>query len=622
MISLRRRIKPGWGQGLGSLAVPIAALALLSLLASLQYQWIGRISRAEGERLRASLEASTSRFTQDLNGEVALLYISVAANRRPGQDDRGTEDRKAEIRARFQHWASTAPNRNLVRNLYVAEGGPGGLERFNAFDLKTQRFNPSAWPAKLSALHAKLEEKLLDDARPGGLMTIATAEDGAPVIASPQFNPSTVPGRPSASDVRGWSIIELDSAVLASDILPELVQKHFGPEYFVEVRPKDANGKPIFRSPDAPKDETFATPDVKEGIFDVRPSGRTLNQIAAAGGLPGLNFERFRAAFPPGAGPAPDRTPGPPGASGRDRDRSQWWLLARHRKGSLDRAVSEARTRNLAISMAILALMGGSIALLVVSARRAHRLANLQMEFVAGISHELRTPLSVICSAADNLADGLVNREQQIRRYGALIRNEGHRLTDMVEQILGFAGFESGKRKLDRQPVDIRRVLDDAVASCRAEIRDSGCTVETAPSESLPPVLGDATTLTQCFRNLVSNAIKYGKDGGWVGVWASSSGGAVEVTVEDRGPGIAAADLPYIFDPFYRGGKAVSEQIHGAGIGLSLVKRIVEAHSGRVDVDSVEGRGSRFIVRLPAGAGRAAVNGGLPTENGATHTAH
>ena len=119
---------------------------------------------------------------------------------------------------------------------------------------------------------------------------------------------------------------------------------------------------------------------------------------------------------------------------------ARWRLLVKHPAGSLEAAVDAARRRNVLISSGILGLLAASMVMLVVSTRRAQQLARQQMEFVAAVSHELRTPLAVVRSAADNLADGVVHDEEQVRQYGALVRSEGRRLTEMVEQILDMRG--------------------------------------------------------------------------------------------------------------------------------------------------------------------------------------
>jgi signal transduction histidine kinase len=263
------------------------------------------------------------------------------------------------------------------------------------------------------------------------------------------------------------------------------------------------------------------------------------------------------------------------------------------------------RRRNLAISSSVLGILGLSVALLFVSTRRAHDLARQQLEFVATVSHELRTPLAVIRSAADNLADGVVHDETRVRQYGELVRREGVRLTDLVEQILEFAGLQSGERSLARRPVEIDGVLREVAAAAQEAARER-LTVDLALADRLPAVLGDEAALRRVFQNLIGNAVKYGAGAGWVGVEAAADLSRIAVTVRDRGIGIAPGDQERIFDPFYRAADVASAQIQGAGLGLSLVKRIVEAHGGRVTVESAPGTGSAFVVTLPIASGAAA----------------
>jgi signal transduction histidine kinase len=294
-----------------------------------------------------------------------------------------------------------------------------------------------------------------------------------------------------------------------------------------------------------------------------------------------------------------------------------WKLVVTHPSGSLEAAVSSQRRWNLAISSSVLGLLGASMGLLVLATRRAQRLATQQMEFVAAVSHELRTPLAVIRSAAENLADGVVHDEARIRRYGELMRTEGRRLTDMVEQILEFAGIQSGQRGFALRPVGIGPLLQDIVSSSFELIENAGLVVDFDIPPDVPPVLGDAPALRRVFQNLIDNAIKYGAAGGSIYLSARRVGSEVGVTVADRGIGIDAADHARIFEPFYRASDVVAAQMQGAGLGLSLVQRIVLAHGGRVTVKSALREGSAFTVQLPVADERAAVERvpGAHTEN-------
>jgi signal transduction histidine kinase len=221
------------------------------------------------------------------------------------------------------------------------------------------------------------------------------------------------------------------------------------------------------------------------------------------------------------------------------------------------------------------------------------------MEFVATVSHELRTPLAVIRSAAENLADGIVDDQAQVRKYGELVRGEGRRLTDMVEQILEFSGIQSGERLLNPTPVPIASLLRGVLEGSASLAAAAGIDVEQDLPADLPPVVGDEPALRRVFQNLLGNAIKYGAAGGWIRIDARRQGNEVLVTVSDRGIGIDPSDHERIFDPFYRAAAVVEAQIQGAGLGLSLVKRIVEAHGGAISVRSAPGAGAAFTVRLP-----------------------
>jgi signal transduction histidine kinase len=211
--------------------------------------------------------------------------------------------------------------------------------------------------------------------------------------------------------------------------------------------------------------------------------------------------------------------------------------------------------------------------------------------------------VSVIGTAAENLADGLVTDPDRVKRYGTRIQTEARRLGATVERVLLYAGIEAGRAVGHLTPVEVGTVVGDALAASHPAIADAGATVETDVPAGIPPVLADATALRSCVANLIANAIKYGGSNRWVGISATTglSGGRPEVqlAVADRGLGIPASDLPHIFEPFYRGSEAQSRQIHGNGLGLSIVKGIVEAHGGRVSVQSAAGSGSTFVLHLP-----------------------
>jgi len=256
------------------------------------------------------------------------------------------------------------------------------------------------------------------------------------------------------------------------------------------------------------------------------------------------------------------------------------------------------------LSFGVLLLLTFTIGLLTVTSRRAQQVARQQMEFVAGVSHELRTPVAVIKSAAENLSQGVVGNAERVKRYGKVIETEARRLGEMVERVLQYAGIESGLGYGARTPLSPIELVDGAIDSALPMLGPETVNIHREIPDALPSVVGDAAALRSAVQNLVANAVKYGGSDRWVGVKAEEirhhRSSNVRITVSDHGPGIPPNELPHIFDPFYRGGDALSKQIHGNGLGLSLVKRIVNAHGGQVTVVTKPGAGSAFTIELPA----------------------
>jgi signal transduction histidine kinase len=241
---------------------------------------------------------------------------------------------------------------------------------------------------------------------------------------------------------------------------------------------------------------------------------------------------------------------------------------------------------------------------LLLHTRSWRQLAQAQIKFVANVSHEFRTPLTVIRAAAHNLKRGIVHENGQVEQYSKLIIEHADDLTEMVEQILALAGAQKRWPAASHQKLAPSEVLYEAVAATAQETKNADCAVHIELPPSLPPIVGEASALRRVFENLISNAAKHGGQGGWIGISGASHEDTVPPTVEirvaDRGRGIPPDEQAEIFHPFFRGASAQAEQVHGSGLGLSLVREIVEAHGGMVSVDSETGKGTTFTVRLPA----------------------
>jgi signal transduction histidine kinase len=271
-------------------------------------------------------------------------------------------------------------------------------------------------------------------------------------------------------------------------------------------------------------------------------------------------------------------------------------MLAQARRGSLDAVVAQSRRRNLAVSLGVVGVLGASVILLLVTSAREQRLVRQQLEFVASVSHELRTPLAVIRSAGENLADGVVSGAQ-VAEYGDLIQAEGRRLTEMVDRVMDFAGMTGGAAIRSRRRVAAGDAVREAVSSLSYDAAQRQIQVVVEGTD--PAVSGDPAALTTAMRNVVGNAIKYSEPGAEVRVAISSAADTVRIVVSDRGIGIDREDLPHVFEPFYRGRRAVDSQVRGSGVGLSVVRQVVVAHGGRIRVEPREGGGTQVTIDLP-----------------------
>jgi signal transduction histidine kinase len=415
-----------------------------------------------------------------------------------------------------------------------------------------------------------------------------------------------------------WLLVELDRVVLRDRLFPQLSDRYFGDsrssDYEVAVVASGAESPQILFSSGAGFGEDaqmtidatlnlFGPPTVRTGSTQpansVQSAGQYSRPLESALPAAATNMGFYKIRFDPiqivgNAG----------GSSGRNsRD---WQIVAKHRSGSVAAAVARLRYRDLKISFGVLLVLASSVALILFNSQRARRLAMLQMDFVAGVSHELRTPVAAILSISENIVDGVVENEEQLLRYGGMIQNQARLLHHLVEQVLRFATLQRRTTSYTIRELKIPDVVDEVLENMATLIVASGFTVERNIEQDLPPVSGDFGVLSQCLRNLITNAIKYGGQSKWVGIRATASKSGkpelIELAVEDHGIGIDHEDLKHIFEPFYRSPKVMESPVHGTGLGLALAKNFAEAMGGWLTVSSKPGKGSAFTIHLPAAA--------------------
>jgi len=234
------------------------------------------------------------------------------------------------------------------------------------------------------------------------------------------------------------------------------------------------------------------------------------------------------------------------------------------------------------------------------AARAAAEQANrLKDQFLAVVSHELRTPLNAILGWADLLHSGKLDSPKSDRASRAILES-ARRQAQLIDELLDVARIMSGKLRLERSNVDLSEIVHSAIAVVQPVIEAKHINVEIETAPGLTTLYGDGSRLQQVVWNLLSNAVKFTPEGGTVRVHLQTSAGRAELVVGDSGDGIPVEFLPHVFEPFRQADASTTRTHAGLGLGLSIVKQIVEAHGGTVAAENMPaGRGAVFSVRLP-----------------------
>ncbi len=253
------------------------------------------------------------------------------------------------------------------------------------------------------------------------------------------------------------------------------------------------------------------------------------------------------------------------------------------------------------IGAAVLAALAGLLA-----ARRAfyaqHRLSEMKTNFVSSVSHELRAPIASMRLLSESLERGKISDAGKQQEYYRFLVQESRRLTSLIENVLDFSRIEQGRKEYQREPADLDAIVEDTIKLMRPGAAEKQVALARRPLIGPGPLVScDGLALQQALINLIDNAIKHSPPGAKVEVGLEDGApNGVRLWVEDQGPGIPPEEHEKIFERFYRRGSELRRETQGIGIGLTIVKHIVEAHGGRVLVRSAVGQGSRFTIQLPA----------------------
>lgn len=503
-----------------SIVAVIGVIGILTLFVLLQYNWLERIADADRERMKRRVETDTTRFAEDFNREIQSAYFNFQT-----QSDSWKVRDWTEFNERYDYWKGNASYPELVRSFtFVSKDLEAQPMRYNA---RKRAFEASEVTEELDELRARFIDdktfKPVYDDRMALVMPIHEGKMGVERITLRAMHAENPIHK--MPEKFGYLVIMLDPAVINERLLPALVQKYF-PEGDLNVSIASKAGDAIFQTGaivgegDASAPLLSLAPDNfiffsnrellskiegekgKSVVLNQRVESHTLTRTETNGPTSGT----FKIELQRGE----KGEPGKPRTSmmtGTVAGNEPLKLSVQHTAGSVNAFVTGERNKSFLVGLSIYLLLVGSIIAIVLSALRAKRFAQRQIDFVSSISHEFRTPLAVIYSAGENLADGVARDGGQISRYGDLIKDEGKKLSGMVERILEFAGANSGRKKYNFESANIAEITQSALAACVLVLDENDFTVETSIADGLPSIAADIEALSSALQNLILNAV-------------------------------------------------------------------------------------------------------------------
>lgn len=586
--------------GKWQLPLLIFLLLLLPFMAVVQHHYLGKLSEAEKVRLKTNLEIAAKNFSKDFDNELIAIQQTFRLNEDPSI---GFEPR---LHQTYLTWKQTTSFPGLIKDIYFLNTRNVN-PALNIFDIQKGTLSICDWPVELDKI------KMSHPSTSGGgqIMSIYFPETlilNSPPLIMSEYRYNQISDNDTSLSwkiLSDFIIIVLDPDEVRSNLLSSLFRKHFPVQndYQLDIviakenRPDDVF---YFSNPDIDITD-FHNAEVQTEIGQWGQQGKDIRQAEVVK-INSLSMNQspkrkelmtdnndinglFNLISSRKMRPQPEK----------------WELMLKIRNDTLEGILGKSRKRNLFTSYCILAILGISMVMVYVSTRQLGSLARRQLKFVYGVSHELRTPISVIRSAGENLADGLITDADQQKQYGRLIRDEGRRLSSMVENILSFSTLQNGKTTLSFKAARIIDILEECIISRSGSNDLPEPNIKIESDSNVPLVKVDYNSIKIAFNNVIENSIKYSPDDLpiLIRIRYTSSDNELVISFEDNGRGIDAEDLPFIFDPFFRGKNTEEIRTPGNGIGLSLVNDIIKKHGGRIEVESKRYKGTVVSIILP-----------------------
>ena len=623
----------------------------LALLGAVQMAWIGHVSESQRNVALRSLGESLRLVADQIEYETRLLLTTF------GPDADIDQDRRLErYLQRYLSWSELSLHGPVLERILFQEASALHVEGLTELDGPSRQISATVWGDDLEPVRRHIQRTGIEYGPAINSRWLSTwmFHPQATAVFRPIGKALSNPRGDNPFSVAGWLILKLDMTAIRDRLIPEILSDHFGGSgvnhrYTVSISLEGSslytyeptggaaaragsaldriNGYRLRPAHLADGQERSGSSDRDQRLL-LSP-GPVQNVAIRRGGIQRVSLREPADVSRLRRGERDDPVPMHNEGlnernAGTEGDAAfEIWSLpprlfviadeprrlsleARHIEMPFEEAMNLQYKRSLAIGMGLLVLLAGAVAIVTATGRSAASLAEARMEAATSQSHQLRTPLAVILVLADNMARGMLGPGEKVIQYGALIREYGQRLSQIVDRTMQLSAIDSFEERYTLTLLDASKIATDALDEARPLIDGAGFAAECSSAEGLPKVLADAEALRQSIVDLLSNAVKYGLPGRWVKIETSEAAAGrkreVRIRVYDRGPGIPREDTDKIFEPYYRVGSDVNSSIPGTGLGLNLVRERVKAMGGRLTLQTEEGRGSVFTIHLPAAA--------------------
>ncbi len=550
-------MKPATALRKHTLLVGFAAVLLpLVILLGLQYNWLVKLDHTSAK----AQEATSDNYLEAVADKVETRYRNDAERLLNVPPVLFTENGLEKAAKFFKKKGVTGARRLFV--VSFVNDHPGHVYYF---ERTCSSFQPPLWSPELQAVYVAVSP-LATLARKGGRVP-----EPVQILVDqryPEYRMILNPITDDASRLVGVAGILLDESYFRDELLPEAIEASL-PKFYAD----DPRYDPVVAVWDDRGSMVFTTAEKPE-LFNKRTDAR----------------KRFSFVF------------------------TDWTIALASRHATAGQVARSHFLVNMGLSAALAAALLGGLLLTLRIASREMKLSQMKSDFVSNVSHELRTPLASIRVFGELLRLGRFDGTDKVREYGDYIETESRRLTQLINNLLDFASIESGRKSYRFECVDVRELVCETLKTFGVRLRQDGFRVTfEGETGSLPPLRLDPGAIAQSLSNLLDNAVKYSHTSAHqtedkeIRVGLRREGDAVVISVQDHGVGIPRDEQKKIFDRFHRVSTGLVHDVKGSGLGLSIVQHIVEAHHGRVTVESRVGEGSTFSIHLPIEAPGLAV---------------